>query len=126
MSIRGSGYFVTFIADYIWHTWVCLIAKKREVIACFLTVKSMAERETGRKIKCLRFDGWKEYFSDEFSSYLHKEGIQREFSCRYTPEQNGVVEQKNRMIEEVAQAMLEEKNMPKFYWAEAVRTAVYL
>ena len=54
----------------------------------FLKVKSLAERETGRKIKCLRFDGWKEYFSDEFSSYLHKEGIQREFSCRYTPEQN--------------------------------------
>ena len=30
------------------------------------------------------------------------------------------------MIEEVARAMLEEKSMPKFYWAEAVRTTVYL
>jgi hypothetical protein len=53
-------------------------------------------------------------------------GIRREFSCRYTPEQNGVAEQKNRSIVEAARAMLEKKSMPKFYWAEAVRTAVYI
>ena len=53
-------------------------------------------------------------------------GIQREFSCKYTPEQNGVAERKNRLVVEAAQAMLEEKSMPKFYWAEAVRTTVYI
>ena len=53
-------------------------------------------------------------------------GIQREFSCRYTSEQNGVAERKNRAIVEAARAMLEEKSLPKFYWAEAVRTAVYI
>ena len=54
-------------------------------------------------------------------------GIRREFSCRYyTPEQNGVAERKNRTIVEAARAMLEEKSLPKFYWAEAVRTAVYI
>ena len=30
------------------------------------------------------------------------------------------------MVVEAARAMLEEKSMPKFYWAEAVRTAVYI
>jgi hypothetical protein len=53
-------------------------------------------------------------------------GIRRKFSCRYTPEQNGVAEQKNRSIVEAARTMLKEKSMPKFYWAEAVRTAVYI
>jgi hypothetical protein len=37
-----------------------------------------------------------------------------------------MAERKNRLIVEAAQAMLEEKSMPKFYWAEAVRTAVYI
>ena len=96
MSIKGSHYFVTFIDDYTLHTWACLIAKKSEVFTCFLKVKCLAEQETTRKIKCLRFDGRKKYFSDQFSSYLQKEGIRREFSCRYTPEQNGVAERKNR------------------------------
>ena len=104
MSIRGSRYFVTFINDFTWHTW-----------QCFLKVKSLAERESRRKIKCLRSDGGKEYFSNQFLSYLQKEGIQREFSCRYTPQQNSVAETKDQTIEKVARAMLEEKHLPKFY-----------
>ena len=61
----------------------------------------------------------KNTFSDQFSSYLQKEGILHEFSYIYTPQQNNVAEGKNLMIEEAAMAMLEEKHMPKFYWAEA-------
>ena len=53
-------------------------------------------------------------------------GTQREYNCRYTPEQNGVGERKNRSVVEAAQAMLEEKSVHKFYWAETVRTAVYI
>ena len=38
------------------------------------------------------------------------------------PEQNGVAERKNRSVVEAARAMLEEKSLPKFYWAEVVST----
>ena len=126
MSLGGSRYFVTFMDYLTRQTWACTIAKKSEVFACFLEVKSLAKRETGCKIKSIWSDGGKEYFFDQFTCYLWNEGIQRKFSCRYTPEQNGVTERKNRTIEEAARAMLEEKHMPKFYWAEAVRTIVYL
>ena len=74
----------------------------------------------GRKIKCLRSDGGKKYFSSQINGYLKQMGIRREFSCRYTPEQNGVAERKNRSVVEAARTMLEEKSLPKFYWAEAV------
>ena len=37
-----------------------------------------------------------------------------------------MAERKNRLVVEAARAMLEEKSLPKFYWAEAVRTAVYI
>ena len=53
-------------------------------------------------------------------------GIRRELSCRYTPEKNGMAERKNRSIVEAARTMLEEKSLPKFYWAKAVRTVVYI
>ena len=84
------------------------------------------ERETGRKIKCLRLDGGKEYFSGQLNGYLQQIGIRRDFNCRYTPEQNGVAERKNCSVVEATRAMLEEKSMPKFYWAEAVRTVIYI
>ena len=54
------------------------------------------------------------------------EGIRREFSCRHSPQQNGVAERKNRQILEVARAMMREKHMLNFYWAEAAYTTVYL
>ena len=50
----------------------------------------------------------------------------REFSCRHTPQQNGVAERKNQQILDVACTMIHEKHMPNFYWAEAASTAVYL
>ena len=53
-------------------------------------------------------------------SYLQKEGIQWEFSCRHTPEQNGLAEWNNQTIEEATWEMLEKKYMLKFYWAVTV------
>ena len=47
-------------------------------------------------------------------------GIRREFSCRYTPEHNGVAERKNCSVVEAAWAMLEEKSLPKFYWTKPI------
>mgnify|MGYP002776879626 CR=1 FL=1 len=114
MSIGGSHYVITFIEDYNWLTWVCLIEKKSEVFSCFLKVKRLAERKTGWKVKCLRIDGRKDYFSNQFSSYFQKEGIRHQFSYGYTPQHNGVAKRNNRTIEEAVRPMLEEKHMLKF------------
>ncbi len=53
-------------------------------------------------------------------------GIQRQFICRYTPQQNGIAERKNRHILEVAHALMADKSMPHHYWVEAVATTVYI
>jgi len=69
----------------------------------------MVEKEEGVSIKCLRSDGGGKCFSNEFSKYLKEHGIQRKYSCSYSPQQNGVAERKNRHIAEIACAMLNEK-----------------
>ena len=79
---------------------------KSEVFSHFLKLKNRVENETNRKIRCLRSDGGQEYFSTEFKAFLEEKGIRREFSCRYTPQQNGVAERKNRTILEMARTML--------------------
>ena len=43
-----------------------------------------------------------------------------------TPQQNGVVERKNRTLQEMARTMLNENNLPKYFWAEAVNTSCYV
>jgi hypothetical protein len=91
-----------------------------------LNFKAMVEKEKGVSIKCLRSDGGGEYFSKEFSDYFKEHGIQRKYSCSYSPQQNGVVEKENMHIAKIARAMLNEKNLPNYFWAEVVATAVYI
>ncbi len=64
--------------------------------------------------------------SNEFSEYLKEHGIQRKYSCSYSPQQNGVAERKNKHIVKITLAMLNEKNLPNYFWAETVATIVYI
>ena len=80
-TIGGCHYYVTFIDDYSRYTSIFPMKKKSEVLSHFHKLKNRVEKETGQHTRCLRSDGGKEYFSDEFISYLQGEGIQREFSC---------------------------------------------
>jgi hypothetical protein len=43
----------------------------------------------------------------------------------YTPQQNGVIERKNRMLIEATRAILDEYKTPTNYWAEAVNLACH-
>jgi len=45
---------------------------KGEMVQHFSNFKVMVENEKGMNIKCLKFDGGGEYFSNEFNEYLKK------------------------------------------------------
>jgi hypothetical protein len=57
--------------------------------------------------------------------YLEEEGIKHEFSAPYTPQQNDVVERKNRTLIDMARTMLGEFKTPERFWSEAVNTACH-
>jgi hypothetical protein len=57
--------------------------------------------------------------------YLEEEGIKHEFSAPYTPQQNGVVERKNRTLIDMVRMMLGEYKMPERFWSEVVNTACH-
>ena len=49
-----------------------------------------------------------------------------QYTTKYTPQQNGVAERKNKLIMNMARCMLWEKKLTNNYWAEAVSTTVYV
>jgi transposase InsO family protein len=53
------------------------------------------------------------------------DSIKHEFSSPYTPQQNGVVEKKNRTLLDMASTMLVEYNTSVRFWAEAINIACY-
>jgi len=125
-SIGGCKYYVSFINDHTRKVWVYFMKHKGEVFQQFLNFKAMVEKEKNVNIKCLRSDGGGKYFSNEFSEYLKEHGIQRKYSCSYSLQQNGVAERKNKHIVKIAWAMLNEKNLPNYFWAKAIATTIYI
>ncbi|KAG6511143.1 hypothetical protein ZIOFF_029198 [Zingiber officinale] len=119
-------YFILFIDDYTRMMWIYFLNQKSEAFSTFMQFKAQAERESGFLIKSLRTDRGGEYLSNPFSEYCKANGIKRQLTTSYTPQQNGVAERKNRTIVEMARNMLKYKGIPNLYWAEAVHTAAYI
>nr|GEU94492.1 zinc finger, CCHC-type [Tanacetum cinerariifolium] len=72
----------------------------------------------------LRIGG--EITSNEFMQYCKENGIARQLTAPYSPQQNGVVERRNRTIMSTTRCMIKATNMPQNFWAEAVRHAIYI
>jgi hypothetical protein len=84
-----------------------------------------AQNEFGLRIKKIRSDNGTEFKNSQIEGFLEDEGIKHEFSSPYTPQQNGVVERKNRTLLDMARTMLDEYKTPDWFWAEAINTTCY-
>nr|GEU78382.1 retrovirus-related Pol polyprotein from transposon TNT 1-94 [Tanacetum cinerariifolium] len=62
----------------------------------------------------------------ETKKFCGIKGIKREFSVPRTPQQNGIIERKNRTLIEAARTMLADSLLPIPFWAEAVNIACYV
>jgi len=92
----------------------------------FKEFKALIEKQSGKSIKVLIYDGEEEYDSNDFTEFCKQQGIARQFTTRYTPQQNGVAERKNQTIMNMARSMFPYKQLSNEYWTEAIACSVYL
>ena len=107
-SLTGYEYYITFIDDFSRKTWIYFLKTKesKEDLQKFKEFKALVENQTGRRIKVLRSDNGGEYTSKEFDAFCVQEGIERQLTIPYTPQQIAVAERKNRVIVGVTRSML--------------------
>ncbi|WVZ80695.1 hypothetical protein U9M48_028152 [Paspalum notatum var. saurae] len=84
-----------------------------------------SSNEFNTSIVKIRSDNGREFDNTNIEDYCDDVGIKHEFSAIYTPQQNGVVERKNRTLITLARSMLDEYGTSEKFWAEAVNTACY-
>ncbi len=77
-------------------------------------------------IKILRYNRGGEYNFFLNYEYCQKDGIKREFTTAYTPQQNGDFERKNKTSIEAILIILTFAKIPKFFWGKALMIANYL
>jgi hypothetical protein len=76
------------------------------------------------RIKKIRSDNGMEFKNSQIKGFF-EQGIKHEFSFPYTPQQNGIMDRKNRTLLDMARTMLDEYKTPDRFWAEAINTACY-
>lgn len=67
-----------------------------------------------------------EFQNESYEGFCDENGISHDFPTPRTPQQNGVVERKNRSLEELARTILNETNFPKYFWADTISTTCYV
>ena len=76
-------------------------------------------------IERIKSDRKREFDNSNFREFCHFLGIKHEFSFPRTPQENGVVERKNRVLQEMARTMLNQRELPTHFWAKAINTTCY-
>ncbi|KAD7117276.1 hypothetical protein E3N88_04544 [Mikania micrantha] len=126
MSMAKKKYCLVIVDDYSKFVWTFFLHSKGEVAKAIINFVLYAEKQYSIPIKCVRSDNGTEFRNHLLDEFYLSKGIQRQYIIPRTPEQNGVVERKNRTLIEAARTMLADSGLPLTFWAEAVNTACYV
>ncbi|GJY76876.1 putative RNA-directed DNA polymerase [Tanacetum coccineum] len=124
-TLGGCSYFVTFIDDHSRKVWVYTLKTKDQVLDVFKQFHALVERQTGKKLKCIRTDNGGEYIGP-FDAYCREHGIQHQKTPPKTPQLNGLAERMNRTLVERVRCLLSHAGLPASFWGEALNTAVHV
>ena len=124
-SLGGNSLGLVIVDDFSRFTWVFFLDDKSQVQKIFKNFARKAKNQFEVKIKKVQSNNGTEFKNTNVDTFLDKEGISHEFSATRTPQQNGIVERKNQTLVEKARTMLDEYQMPRHFWAEAVEIACH-
>ncbi|GKD49223.1 retrovirus-related pol polyprotein from transposon TNT 1-94 [Tanacetum coccineum] len=124
-SVNGKKYILVIIDDYSRFTWVKCLRSKDEAPDFIIKFLKMIQVRLKVPVRRIRTDNGTEFVNQTLREYYEKVDISHETSVARSPQQNGVVERRNRTLIEAARTMLIYAKAPLFLWAEAVATACY-
>lgn len=122
----SKRYIFVLIDDCSRYMWTILLNEKGEAFEKFRRFKTVVEKETGSVINTFRTDRGGEFTSSEFQAFCETSGIVRHFTAPYSPQQNGVVERRNRTLMGMTRSIMKAMGCPNYLWGEAVRHSTYL
>lgn len=124
LSLNGNRYFVLFVDDCTRFTWIYFMSQKSQVLYYFKIFQTMIKTQFNASIKELQTYWGGEYCT--MSTLLQQQGIKHRVPCPHTPSQNGMVEHRNRTIQEKGLTLLAQSCLPSEFWEHAFHTAIFL
>ncbi|KAJ9552977.1 hypothetical protein OSB04_017022 [Centaurea solstitialis] len=124
-SLARKKYMLVLVDEFSSFTWLEFLRTKSDAANRIIAFIKRIQVLLGRRVKKLRSDNGTEFCNAKLQSFLEDVGISHNFSAVRTPQQNGVVERKNRTLVKAARSMMAHSGVPQSFWAEAVSTACY-
>ncbi|KAJ9544634.1 hypothetical protein OSB04_024341 [Centaurea solstitialis] len=124
-SINGRKYVLVIVDDFSRYTWVNFLRSKDGASDIIISFIRNVQVRLQLPIQVIRTDNGTEFKNRKIDSFLDSVGITHTFSAARTPQQNGVVERKNRTLVEAARTMLTFSKLPLHFWAEAVASTCF-
>ncbi|GKF14968.1 retrovirus-related pol polyprotein from transposon TNT 1-94 [Tanacetum coccineum] len=126
-SYGGNRYTLVIVDDYNMYTWTRFLKNKTEAFDKFKIFSKKIQNQLGCTIVSKRTDHSREFDNEvQFGEFCNANGITHNFSAPCTPQSNGVVERKNRILQEMSRTMLNEQSLPQKFWCNAVDTSTYI
>nr|GEW61125.1 Gag-Pol polyprotein [Tanacetum cinerariifolium] len=88
------------------YTWTRFLRSKDETPEVLIDFLRLVHRRLHAQVRIVRTDKGTEFLNKTLHAYFASEGINHQTSVARTPEQNGVVERRNRTLVEAARTML--------------------
>ncbi|GJT07067.1 putative ribonuclease H-like domain-containing protein [Tanacetum coccineum] len=125
-SLMHKQYCLVVTDDYSRFTWVFFLTTKDETCEILKNFIKEIENLVDKKVKIIRSENGTEFKNKVMDDFCREKGIKREYSVARTPQQNGMVERRNKTLIEAAKTMITDSKLPTTFWAEAVSTACYV
>nr|GEY84569.1 hypothetical protein [Tanacetum cinerariifolium] len=107
------------------YTWTHFLRSKDETPEVLIDFLRLVQRGLQAQVRVVRTDKGTKFLNQNLHAYFAAEGILHQMSVARTPEQNGIVERRNRTLVEAARTMLSAAKVLLFFWAEAIATAYF-
>nr|GEX67676.1 integrase, catalytic region, zinc finger, CCHC-type, peptidase aspartic, catalytic [Tanacetum cinerariifolium] len=124
-SVNGKKYIIVIVDDYSRFTWVKFLRSKDEAPDFIIKFMRIIQVRLKVPVRRIRTDNGTKFVNQTLRDYYEEVGISHETSVARSPQQNGVVERRNRTLTEATHTMLIYAQAPLFLWAEAVATACF-
>ncbi|GJY79891.1 retrovirus-related pol polyprotein from transposon TNT 1-94 [Tanacetum coccineum] len=126
-SYGGNLYTLVVVDGYSRYTWTRFLKTKNEAFEKFEILSRKIQNQLGSSIIAIRTDHGREFYNEvQFGAYCDAQGITHNFSGLRTPQSNGVVERKNKTLQEMSRTMLNEQSIPQKFWCNVVDTSTYI
>nr|GEU97110.1 hypothetical protein [Tanacetum cinerariifolium] len=124
-SINEKRYVLVIVDNYSKYTWTHFLRSKDETLEVLIAFLRLVQIGLQPQVRVVRTNKGTEFLNQTLHAYFAAEGIEHQTSVARTPEQNGVVERRNRTLVKAALTMLSAAKVPLFFWAEAIETACF-